>query len=471
MKEYDPNAKVPRKAAFLALFLVLTGVTAGRLAAEISLTGANGRAVAFQLIKDATPKGLTAQMVADGPVIGITWEKLDLAALEREHKLIYAAYLRTKEGETIPLNLDRPVDGMAPPADPDASKGGDTAKRARYPGWFDTNVGKLTFMLQLPLGKPRGVLVVSLDDFGRSFQRMGNQQRGSGPWAEFQTKYDLALLTYDIADGERNLDPTIIDDFVFASKGSGKALESALNSFAVQTKMPDLIDLPIALYGEERTGAAFVYNFVHYKPERILAAVVSKGAFYDAEPTPESAKVPMLFVWGEYSNNHEIWKSENYAESVLAKAAPLAPNWTNGREFRGPGDPSPVADFFGKRYLIEVLADRLPEKSAPPPPPAAPAEGESADGKAKGGTATPAEGEKSKEEPAPPAPEKPRPVELDRAQGYRGNVETGEVFKITDPAAPLGEDETFIPNEGVNKLWKKFVLGELEAPLPAPPLQ
>ena len=471
MKEFDSNAQARRKATLFALVLVLSGVSLGRLCAEISLTGANGRAVAFHLIKDATPKGLTAQMVADGPVIGITWEKLDLGALEREHKLIYAAYLRSKEGETIPLNLDRPVDDMAPPAAPDADKGGDKAKASRYPGWFDTSVGKLPFMLQLPLGKPRGVLVISLDDFGRSFQQLGNQQRGNGPWAEFQTKYDLALLTYDIADGERNLDPTVIDDFVFAAKGSGKALESALSSFAVQTKVADLIDLPIALYGAERTGAAFVYNFVHYKPERILAAVVSKGAFYDAEPTPESAKVPMLFVWGEYSNNHELWKSENYAESVLAKAAPLAPNWTNGREFRGPGDPSPVADFFGKRYLIEVLADRLPEKAPPPPPP--PAEGEGKDGKDKGGSApsTPAEGEKPKEEPTPAAPEKPRPVEVDRSKGYHGNVETGEVLKITDPAAPMGEDETFIPNEGVSKLWKKFVIGELEAPLPAPPLQ
>ena len=60
---------------------------------------------------------------------------------------------------------------------------------------------------------------------------------------------------------------------------------------------------------------------------------------------------------------------------------------------------------------------------------------------------------------------------MDRSKGYHGNVETGEVLKITDPAAPMGEDETFIPNEGVSKLWKKFVIGELEAPLPAPPLQ
>ena len=40
-------------------------------ASAITLTGSNGRAVEFFLIKSATPKGITAQMVADGPVLGM----------------------------------------------------------------------------------------------------------------------------------------------------------------------------------------------------------------------------------------------------------------------------------------------------------------------------------------------------------------------------------------------------------------
>lgn len=428
----------------------------------ITLTGSNGKAVPFHLIKEATPKGLTAQLVADGPVIGVTWDKLDLKALERDQKLIFAAYERAIAGETIELNLDEAMSGGSTTTD-GATPKGEPKDAARFPGWLDTKVGKIDFMLQLPLSKPRGILLVSLDDYGHSFRYLsGNQDRGKGPWAEFLTKYDFAILSYDVESANEAVDPKKIDDFVFAEKGSGRALESALGNFATKLKQPDLIDLPIAIYGSERTGAAFAYSFIHYKPERVLAAVVCKGAFYNSAPRPETAKVPILFLWGEYCKNHELWGSTNHAESVLANAAPLKPNWTNGREFRGNSDLNPELEYFGKQYLIEMIKMRLPEKKGSntgAPPPAVPAaEGAKADG--------------AKTEEAPPAkaPEDaPKLAEIDRTKGYRGNVETGEVFKITDPEAALGEEETFIPSDGVSNLWKKFVMGELEAPTPNQP--
>lgn len=427
----------------------------------ITLTGANGKAVSFHLIKEATPKGLTAQLVADGPVIGVTWDKLDLKALERDQKLIFAAYERAIAGETIALNLDDAMTG-GPAADGGAPKG-ESKESARYPGWLDTKVGKIEFMLQLPLSTPRGILLVSLDDYGHSFRYLdGAQDRAKGPWAEFQTKYDFAILSYNVESADQTPDPTKIDDFVFAEKGSGRALESALGNFATKLKQPDLIDLPIAIYGSERTGAAFAYSFIHYKPERVIAAVVCKGAFYNSAPRPETAKVPILFLWGEYCKNHELWGSENHAETVLAKAAPLKPNWTNGREFRGNSDLNPELEYFGKHYLAEMIKMRLPEKKGSntgAPPPAAPA----AEGAKPDGT-------KTEETPPAKAPEeKPVLAGIDRTKGYRGNVETAEVFKITDPEAALGEEETFIPSDGVSNLWKKFVMGELEAPLPGQP--
>lgn len=431
----------------------------------ISLTGSNGRAVEFHRIKTATPKGITAQMVEDGPVIGITWDKLDLKALEQNQKLIYAAYLRAIEGETINLELGPGMEGGgSEPATPSEGTA-EAVKPAppKYPGWLDTSIGKMTFMLQLPMGKPRGVLIVSLGDYGRSFNYLSAHQRGSGAWSEFQNQYDLALMTYSLPEAERNVDPTVPMEFVFAGKGSGKTFESAINDFAIKAEIPDLIDVPIALYGADRSGAAFVYNFVQYRPERILAAVVGKGAFYDAEPTAESAKVPMLFIWGQYCNNHEIWNSPNHAVSVLAKAAPLNPAWTSGREYRGRGEPNPVVEHFGRKYLLEMVEARLPEKKEEPP---APAEGEG-DDKADG------KEEKPEEEPEVPAEEEKGPVvlELDRSTGFVGNILTGETVKITDPDAALGEDETYIPNGNVARLWKSFVLGEMEAPLPGAPLQ
>jgi hypothetical protein len=409
----------------------------------ITLTGANGKAVPFHLIKEATPKGLTVQLVADGPIIGVTWDKLDLKALERDQKLIFAAYERAIAGETIELNLDEATPGAPSTTDGTTPRPASGAE-AKYPGWLDTKVGKIEFMLQLPVSKPRGILLISLDDFGHSFRYLYNiRDRAKGPWADFQSKHDFALLSYDVESSDQAVDPTKIDDFVFADKGSGRALESALGNFASKLKQPELTGLPIAIYGSERTGAAFAYSYLHYKPERVLAAVICKGAFYDSAPRPETAKIPVLFLWGEYCKNHELWASENHAASVLAKAAPLKPNWTNGREFRGNSDLNPELEHFGKLYLIEMIKMRLPEKTG------------------SNTTAPAADGAKPEEASLL--------AEIDRTKGYRANVETAEVFKITDPEAALGEEETFIPNDAVSNLWKKFVMGELEAPLPGQP--
>jgi len=122
---------------------------------------------------------------------------------------------------------------------------------------------------------------------------------------------------------------------------------------------------------------------------------------------------------------------------------------------------------MAKQYLLEVIPTRMPEEGAAPPPapepkPDAPAEeGKSAEEK-------PAEGESAEETKAesPPEPEIPEPVELDRSKGSVGTIETGEVVKITDPAAELGPGETFLPNAKVAALWKKYILGELEPPAP-----
>ncbi len=250
----------------------------GGEARAITLTGSNGRAVEFHLIKSATPKGLTAQMVADGPVIGITWDKLDLAALERDHKAIHDAYLKAKQGETVELNLDKsPSATMPAPGGGTAPAPADAPPPERYPGWIDTKVGSLTVMVQLPSNPAKGILLISVDDFGQSFERLAGHERGTGPWARFRRSSTWPCSPM-ITTARVPIDPTVIEEFVFADKGSGKLLESAIKDLAVKAKQPALAELPIAIYGAERTGAAFAYNLVQYRPGRVIAAVVSKGA-------------------------------------------------------------------------------------------------------------------------------------------------------------------------------------------------
>jgi len=445
----------PAAHRLLPLFFLAWSLLCTVPVSAITLKGSNGRAVEFHSIKSATPKGITAQMVPDGPILGIPWEKLDLAALETDQKAIWEAYLRTKEGATVELSLEGSM--TANPADPAAVP---EPPREKYMGWMDTKVGAVEFMLQMPAAKPRGVLVLSLDDFGDAFRNVQGHEKGNGVWSDFQNKHDLALLSYDL--GMNKQDYTKINDFIFAHKGSGKTLLTAMKNFATKIKEPGFADLPIALYGAGRTGAAFVYNFVQAHPDRVLAASVSKGAFYDAEPTEASVKVPMLFVWGQYCTNHELWKSENSAEPILAKYASMKPNWTNGREIRGRDEQNLLVEYMAKQYLLAMIPERMPEEKAPPAPEPEPAPDPAAP-PAAGTPAAPAE--ETKPEP-PPVPEVPEPVELDRSKGSVGNIRTGEVVKITDPSAELGPDETFIPNGDVAKIWKPYILGELEPPAP-----
>lgn len=415
------------------------------LASAITLTGANGRAVEFAGIKDATPKGITAQLTPEADLIGVPWSKLDLAALERDQKLIFAAYKRAKDGETIELNLgsyaeNTPADGKPKTAMP------------KYKGWIETQVGSTEFMIQLPLGKPRGILLLAIGDRGYSFRYVMGHEKGAGPWSSFQNKYDMALMTYRFEDNDD--DPTTLNEFAYAEKRSGAAVEAAIESLATKLKNPDLIDLPIAVYGSGQLGASFSYHFTMWKPERVLAAVCSQGAFYDAVPNEAAAAVPILFGWGEYSNVDELWDSENSAEAVLAKHASLKPNWTAGREFRGSNGLSPVLDHFEKSYLMEVVGMRLPERVEEKPEPKEEPEEKT-------------EGEDSETEEEEPEEEKgPSVLPLDRAKGYIGTIKGGETLKIEDPAAEIPEGKTFIPNSKVAQMWKLLVTGEL---IPPPP--
>ncbi len=411
----------------LALGIILCSIPAE----AIILKGSNGREVDFHAVLSATPGGLKVSMTADSAPIEISWDKLDLATLAQQHPEIHAAYLRAKNGETVDLadgkgevaKSDAMKEGAPTPEKPEEMKAPPQSEFSEmYPGWIDTNVGNLSFMMQAPTGKIRGVLLISLDDFGRSFRYLAHHERGTGYWGVFQTKFGMALMTYDAHISQR--DPTKAEDFLFPEKGSGKAVFTALSSFASKLKQPDLANAPIAIYGSERSGAAFAYNFAQQNADRVIAVALYDGGFYDAEPTDASVKIPMLLMWGQYSSRPEQWHTENHTVSVLEKVKNRQTNWTNGREFRGKGENSEVVEFFAKQYLLSMVEARLPKEAA-----------------AEGGSV--------------------KLLPLNRGNGSFGNVRTGEVAKIPNAEANPGEDETFLPNQTIIRYWKDFVIGNL----------
>lgn len=385
---------------FSSLLLLAPNVQA------ISLTGSTGRQVEFVGIKEATPKGLTAQVAADSGIIGVTWDKLDLTALATEHPAIHEAYVASQQGATTELNL-----GIFAPTVPEKK----AEALPRYEGWLDLTLGKREYFLQLPGGEPEGILLVAVTDYGRAAQMVVGHPRGSGPLAKLQDSLKLAVLTYEFDMASK--DPTVVDPFIYAEKGSGADILKALEAFAAKTNKPALASLPIAIFSSERVGAAFAYHFIQWKPERILAAVLIKGAFYEAAPNPAAAQVPVLFLDGEYASSPGIWHTEATAKKLFSDHAAAIPNWTRAVEYRGRDTMSEMSDHVGKEYLRQMIPQRKPDEAGVL-------------------------------------------AELDRSKGKVGHLKTGEVRDLTE--SPLAPDETFLPSAEFAKLWKALRDGTLE---------
>ncbi len=80
--------------------------------------------------------------------------------------------------------------------------------------------------------------------------------------------------------------------------GSDKTFVKALGEFAAKTGHPELATVPWALWGHS-AGGEFNYEFVCWKPTRVLAFVVNKGGYYFTHLAPAAARaVPGIFFIG-----------------------------------------------------------------------------------------------------------------------------------------------------------------------------
>jgi dienelactone hydrolase len=82
--------------------------------------------------------------------------------------------------------------------------------------------------------------------------------------------------------------------------GSGQALLDALDALAKRSQHPELSRAPLLLWGMS-AGGQFNYEFVAWKPERVVAFVVNKGGIYYSALLSKAARnVPgILFVGGK----------------------------------------------------------------------------------------------------------------------------------------------------------------------------
>jgi pimeloyl-ACP methyl ester carboxylesterase len=116
-------------------------------------------------------------------------------------------------------------------------------------------------------------------------------------WQKFAKDNNLALigvyyrgegLSYDVPD-----------------QGSGKALDQALGYFADTLRDPQFRQLPLLLYGHSQ-GAQFAFNYVGWRPERVLAFASIKPGGYAVVPQTASFLVPGLLIAGEHDESSRI---------------------------------------------------------------------------------------------------------------------------------------------------------------------
>src|SRR3954451_12647224 len=157
------------------------------------------------------------------------------------------------------------------------------------------NYDKAEFKLWLPhdLQSVRAVAVLVPGSNGD-----GRGQVNDPGWQEFAVRNKLALVGVRLTDKPH--DQAFIEEYVNVSQGSGQAFLDAMSAFATRARHPELATAPFLLWGMS-AGGEFNYEFVCWKPERVIAFVVNKGNIYYTALAPKAAReVPgILFTGGK----------------------------------------------------------------------------------------------------------------------------------------------------------------------------
>lgn len=168
------------------------------------------------------------------------------------------------------------------------------------PSGANYDVAQFRFWLPANAGPVRAVAVLVPGSNGD-----GRAEAADSVWQNFATKHHLALIACRFTDKKH--DQGFIEEYIHVSKGSGEALIRALNHFAERSNHPEVATAPFLMWGMS-AGGQFNWEFVAWKPERVLAFVVNKGGvYYSALLSKESRQVPgILFTGGkdlEFRNN------------------------------------------------------------------------------------------------------------------------------------------------------------------------
>lgn len=149
------------------------------------------------------------------------------------------------------------------------------------------------FRFWAPSGPLRAVLVLVPGSNGD-----GRGMAQDTVWQQFAARNGLAILACRFTD--KRHEQSFIEEYIQVSKGSGDALLAALGRFADRSGHAELKTAPFLMWGMS-AGGQFNYEFVAWKPERVLGFVVNKGGiYYSALLSRAAREVPgILFIGGK----------------------------------------------------------------------------------------------------------------------------------------------------------------------------
>jgi poly(3-hydroxybutyrate) depolymerase len=116
-------------------------------------------------------------------------------------------------------------------------------------------------------------------------------------WQELARKYNFAVVGCYFTDFQHEEMNT--EKYCNVKEGSGQALLDAISHLAKKSGHTEMANAPLLLWGHS-AGGQFNYEFVCWKPERVIAFVVNKGGFYySALASKQTRNVPGIFFTGQ----------------------------------------------------------------------------------------------------------------------------------------------------------------------------
>ena len=160
------------------------------------------------------------------------------------------------------------------------------------PSGANFEVAQFRFWAPTGTAPVRGVLVLVPGSNGD-----GRAMAQDSTWQAFAARQRLAIVACRFTDKQH--EQGFIEEYIAVSRGSGDALLGAISRFAQRSGHPEVANAPLLMWGMS-AGGQFNYEFVAWKPERVLAFAVNKGGiYYSALLSRAAREVPgILFIGG-----------------------------------------------------------------------------------------------------------------------------------------------------------------------------